>query len=176
MITKNLNVTCIGAGVIGSGWAARLLVNGINVTVFDKQPESYHRTNLSIKRAKKYLSQLTKAPLRKKGNLTFAKSLEDALKIPNYIIESLPENLQLKQHLYKEIEEISIDTIILSSTSGFKPTNLQKHMKNPTNLIVTHPFNPVYLMPLVEVFQVKQEIKILLMMCNIYWNTSAWYQ
>ena len=52
MITKNLNVTCIGAGVIGSGWAARLLVNGINVTVFDKQPESYHRTNSSIKRAK----------------------------------------------------------------------------------------------------------------------------
>ena len=41
---KNLSVTCIGAGVIGSGWAARLLVNGINVNVFDKHPESYHRT------------------------------------------------------------------------------------------------------------------------------------
>ena len=151
MTTKNLDVTCVGAGVIGSGWAARLLVNGINVTIFDKQMESYNRTNLSIERARKYFSQLTKAPLRAIGNLTFAKSLEDALKQPNYIIESLPEDLQTKQHLYKEIEEVSNNAIILSSTSGFKPTDLQKHMKNPKNLIVTHPFNPVYLMPLVEV-------------------------
>ena len=151
MTTKNLNVTCVGAGVIGSGWAARLLVNGINVTIFDKQMESYNRTNLSIERARKYFSQLTKSPLRAIGNLTFAKSLEDALKLPNYVIESLPEDLQIKQHLYKEIEEVSNDAIILSSTSGFKPTDLQKHMKNPKNLIVTHPFNPVYLMPLVEV-------------------------
>ena len=151
MTTKNLNVTCVGAGVIGSGWAARLLVNGINVTIFDKQMESYNRTNLSIERARKYFSQLTKAPLRAIGNLTFAKSLEDALKQPNYIIESLPEDLQVKQNIYKEIEEGSNNAIILSSTSGFKPTDLQKHMKNPKNLIVTHPFNPVYLMPLVEV-------------------------
>ena len=151
MTTKILNVSCIGAGVIGSGWAARLLVNGINVTVFDKQTESYNRTKLSVERAKKYFSQLTKAPLREIGNLTFAKSLDDALELPDYIIESLPENLQIKQHLYKEIEEVSKNSIILSSTSGFKPTDLQKHMKNPKNLIVTHPFNPVYLMPLVEV-------------------------
>ena len=58
MTTKNLNVTCIGAGVIGSGWAARLLVNGINVTVFDKQAKSYSRTNSSVERAKKYFSKL----------------------------------------------------------------------------------------------------------------------
>ena len=81
-------------------------------TVFDKQTESYIRTNSSVERAKKYFSQLTKAPLREMGNLTFAKSLEDALELPNYIIESLPENLKIKQHLYKEIEEISIDSII----------------------------------------------------------------
>ena len=151
MSKKTLNVSCVGAGVIGSGWAARLLVNGINVTVFDKQTESYSRTKSSVERAKKYFSQLTKAPLREIGNLNFAKSLDDALELPDYIIESLPENLQIKQHLYKEIEEVSKNSIILSSTSGFKPTDLQKHMKNPKNLIVTHPFNPVYLMPLVEV-------------------------
>ena len=148
---KNLSVTCIGAGVIGSGWAARLLVNGINVNVFDKRPESYNRTRLSVERAKKYFSQLTKAPLREMGSLTFEKSLEGALKTSTYIIESLPENLQLKHNLYKEIEQISNNSIILSSTSGFKPTDLQKYMKNPQNLLVTHPFNPVYLMPLVEV-------------------------
>ena len=140
---KNLSVTCIGAGVIGSGWAARLLVNGINVNVFDKRPESYNRTRLSVERAKKYFSQLTKAPLREMGSLTFEKSLEGALKTSPYIIESLPENLQLKHNIYKEIEQISNDYIILSSTSGFKPTDLQKHMKNPQNLLVTHPFNPV---------------------------------
>ena len=81
------------------------------------------------------------------GSLTFEKSLEGAVKTSTYIIESLPENLQLKHNLYKEIEQISNNSIILSSTSGFKPTDLQKHMKNPQNLLVTHPFNPVYLMP-----------------------------
>ena len=96
MNTENLHVGCIGAGVIGSGWVARLLVNGINVTVFDRQKESYDRTQLSVERAKKYYSQLTKAPLRQIGNISFANSLEDALKWPNYIIESLPEDLQLK--------------------------------------------------------------------------------
>ena len=151
MNTENLHVGCIGAGVIGAGWVARLLVNGINVTVFDRQKESYDRTQLSVERAKKYYSQLTKAPLRQIGNISFANSLEDALKGPNYIIESLPEDLQIKIDIYKEIEEISNDVIILSSTSGFKPSDLQKDMKNPKNLLVTHPFNPVYLMPLVEV-------------------------
>ena len=84
---KNLSVTCIGAGVIGSGWAARLLVNGINVNVFDKRPESYNRTRLSVERAKKYFSQLTKAPLREMGSLTFDKSLEDAVKGTSLKIE-----------------------------------------------------------------------------------------
>ena len=56
----------------------------------------------------------------------------------------------IRDSLYKEIEQISNNSIILSSTSGFKPTDLQKHMKNPQSLLVTHPFNPVYLMPLVE--------------------------
>ena len=116
---KNLSVTCIGAGVIGSGWAARLLVNGINVNVFDKSPESYNRTRLSVERAKKYFSQLTKAPLREMGSLTFDKSLEDALKTSTYIIESLPENLQLKHDLYKEIEELSGHSVGLHITGGF---------------------------------------------------------
>ena len=124
MTTKILNVSCIGAGVIGSGWAARLLVNGINVTVFDKRSESYHRTRLSIERAKKYFSQLTKAPLREMGSLTFEKSLEGAVKTSTYIIESLPENLQLKHKLYKEIEHISNNSIILSSTSAVSYTHL----------------------------------------------------
>ena len=53
MSKKTLNVSCVGAGVIGSGWAARLLVNGVNVTVLDKQTESYSRTKSSVERAKK---------------------------------------------------------------------------------------------------------------------------
>ena len=49
---KNLSVTCIGAGVIGSGWAARLLVNGINVNVFDKRPESSIEHDCPLKELK----------------------------------------------------------------------------------------------------------------------------
>ena len=157
MTLKSLNVACIGAGVIGSGWVARLVLNGVNVTVFDKQKDSYKRTKEIIKRAAKSYSQLTEAPLRNHGKLTLTNSLEEAIVGSHYVIESLPENLNMKRDAYEEIQDISKDIPILSSTSGFKPSDLQHKIPSPQNLLVTHPFNPVYLMPLVEVVPGKEK-------------------
>ena len=157
MTLKSLNVACIGAGVIGSGWVARLVLNGVNVTVFDKQKDSYKRTKEIIKRAAKSYSQLTEAPLRNHGKLTLTNSLEEAIVGSHYVIESLPENLNIKRDSYEEIQDISKDIPILSSTSGFKPSDLQHKIPSPQNLLVTHPFNPVYLMPLVEVVPGKEK-------------------
>ena len=157
MILKSLNVACIGAGVIGSGWVARLVLNGVNVTVFDKQKSSYKRTKEIIERATKSYSKLTEAPLRNHGKLTLTNSLEEAIGNSHYVIESLPENLDIKRDAYKEIQDISKDIPILSSTSGFKPSDLQHKIPSPQNLLVTHPFNPVYLMPLVEVVPGKEK-------------------
>jgi len=157
MTLKSLKVACVGAGVIGSGWVARLLLNGVSVTVFDKNVDSYQRTKEIIERASKSYSRLTEAPLRKHGTVVFSNTLEDALIDVNYVIESLPENLEIKREAYTEIQKISENIPILSSTSGFKPSDLQKKIRNPENLLVTHPFNPVYLMPLVEVVPGKEK-------------------
>ena len=95
--------------------------------------------------------------MRNHGKLTLTNSLEEAIGNSHYVIESLPENLDIKRDAYKEIQAISKDIPILSSTSGFKPSDLQHKIPSPQNLLVTHPFNPVYLMPLVEVVPGKEK-------------------
>jgi carnitine 3-dehydrogenase len=67
------------------------------------------------------------------------------------IVEAVPERLDLKHKVYAQIEAANTGGIIASSTSGYKPTVLQEPLKHPSRLIVAHPFNPVYLLPLVEI-------------------------
>ena len=147
----------IGAGVIGSGWIARLLLNGVNVCVFDPSKEAPKNVNKVIQNAERAYKNLLKSKLPEKGNLTFAKTIADVSKSSELIIEAVPERLSAKQSVYDEIESNgSKDLIITSSTSGILPSDLQSEMKHPERLIVAHPFNPVYLLPLVELVGGKQ--------------------
>ena len=85
------------------------------------------------------------------GELTFYNSLELAVKGAIWIQESIPERLELKHDVYKEILKFADkNAIICSSTSGFKPSELNNTLKSPNRIMVAHPFNPVYLLPLVE--------------------------
>ena len=147
----------IGAGVIGSGWIARLLLNGVNVCVFDPSKEAPKNVDKVIQNAERAYKNLLKSKLPEKGNLTFAKTIADVSKSSELIIEAVPERLSAKQSVYDEIESNgSKDLIITSSTSGIVPSDLQSEMKHPERLIVAHPFNPVYLLPLVELVGGKQ--------------------
>ncbi|WP_435188798.1 carnitine 3-dehydrogenase [Pseudothioglobus sp. nBUS_23] len=147
----------IGAGVIGSGWIARLLLNGVNVCVFDPSKEAPKNVDKVIQNAERAYKNLLKSKLPEKGNLTFAKTITDVSKSSELIIEAVPERLSAKQSVYDEIESNgSKDLIITSSTSGILPSDLQSEMKHPERLIVAHPFNPVYLLPLVELVGGKQ--------------------
>jgi len=147
----------IGAGVIGSGWIARLLLNGVNVCVFDPSKEAPKNVDKVIQNAERAYKNLLKSKLPEKGNLTFAKTIADVSKSSELIIEAVPERLSAKQSVYDEIESNgSKDLIITSSTSGILPSDLQSEMKHPERLIVAHPFNPVYLLPLVELVGGKQ--------------------
>jgi len=147
----------IGAGVIGSGWIARLLLNGVNVCVFDPSKEAPKNVGKVIQNAERAYKNLLKSKLPEKGNLTFAKTIADVSKSSELIIEAVPERLSAKQSVYDEIESNgSKDLIITSSTSGILPSDLQSEMKHPERLIVAHPFNPVYLLPLVELVGGKQ--------------------
>ena len=141
----------IGAGVIGNGWIARLLLNGVDVNVFDPYPEAVENANKVIKNAERAYADLLSVALPQQGQLNFKNSIAEASFVADIVIEAVPERLDMKQSVYKEIEaSASNETIIASSTSGILPTELQAGLAHPERLLVAHPFNPVYLLPLAE--------------------------
>ncbi|MDA9872274.1 carnitine 3-dehydrogenase [Candidatus Thioglobus sp.] len=142
----------IGAGVIGSGWIARLLLNGIDVFVYDPSKEAPKYVNKVIDNAERAYKKLLTSNLPKKGRLLFSGSISEVAKSCELIIEAVPERLSIKQSAYEEIESSADKNLVVaSSTSGILPSDLQAKMKHPERLLVAHPFNPVYLLPLVEI-------------------------
>ena len=145
-------VALIGGGVIGGGWAARFLLNGIDVNVFDPSDSAERSLNQMLSNARRAYSKLTMAPLLKPGKLVFLDSLEKVVQDVEFVQESAPEQLELKRSIINQIEQFVPETaLICSSTSGLKPSSLQVEMKHPERFMVGHPFNPVYLLPLVEI-------------------------
>ncbi|MBU2677847.1 MAG: carnitine 3-dehydrogenase, partial [Gammaproteobacteria bacterium] len=142
----------IGSGVIGGGWAARFLLNGWDVAVFDPHPDVRQRIGEVLDNARMSLPSLADVAMPREGTLSFAASLQEAVDGADWIQESVPEELAVKHQVVADIEaHAGDDAIIASSTSGFKPSELQQGARDPGKIIVAHPFNPVYLLPLVEV-------------------------
>jgi len=142
----------VGGGVIGGGWAARLVQNGVDVTIYDPDPEAERRIAEVLALAERAFAKLTNAPPGPRGALRFVGSVADAVGEAELIQESAPERLDLKQRLLVEIgRHAPADALIGSSTSGLLPSDLQRDMARPERLVVAHPFNPVYLLPLVEI-------------------------
>lgn len=145
-------VGIIGGGVIGAGWAARFVLNGIDVAIFDPDPEVERKTAAVLDNARRALTRLFGQALPAEGKVRFAASIADAVHDADFIQESLPEREDLKVRLLAEIDAAMPDhAVIGSSTSGLLPTKLQAGMGRPDRLVVGHPFNPVYLLPLVEI-------------------------
>lgn len=145
-------VACIGGGVIGAGWVARLLENGIDVNVFDPGPDAEQKMQAVLDNADRAYAKLTMAQRPHKGAIKFADSIQVAVENAQWIVESVPERLDIKHSVYAEVEQYAAnDAIIASSTSGIMPSDLQRNLTHPGRLIVAHPFNPVYLLPVVEI-------------------------
>jgi carnitine 3-dehydrogenase len=141
----------LGTGVIGGGWAARALHFGIDVIAADVKPEMEAWIRGAVENAEPALARLTFAPLPPKGKLSFTTDPREMAKASDYIQENIPEQLALKQRMLAEVSRHAApDVIIASSTSGLMPTDLQRDMVAPERFLVAHPFNPVYLLPLVE--------------------------
>ncbi len=141
----------LGTGVIGGGWAARALHFGIDVIAADVKPEMEEWIRGAVANAEPALSRLTSAPLPPKGKLSFTTDLREMAQRADFIQENIPEQLPLKQRMLAEVSRhAAADVIIASSTSGLTPTDLQRDMVAPERFCVAHPFNPVYLLPLVE--------------------------
>ncbi|NNL17929.1 MAG: carnitine 3-dehydrogenase, partial [Boseongicola sp.] len=141
----------IGGGVIGGGWAARFLLNGWDVVVFDPDPEAERKIGEVLAQARWALPMLYDRALPSEGQLTFVNTLDEAVTGADYIQESVPERLDLKHSVYAGIEAANATAPIGSSTSGFKPSELREGLATGGRLFVAHPFNPVYLLPLIEV-------------------------
>ena len=142
----------IGGGVIGGGWAARFLLNGWNVQVFDPDPEAERKLSEVLANARRALPSLYDRSLPAEGKLTFHPEIVDAVSGATWIQESVPERLDLKHKVYAQLQiHCSPEAVIGSSTSGFKPSELQEGATRPEQIMVAHPFNPVYLLPLIEV-------------------------
>lgn len=142
----------IGGGVIGGGWAARFLLNGWNVRVFDPDPEAGRKIGAVLDNARRSLPGLGNVALPAEGQLSWHATIAEAVEGADWVQESVPERLELKQKVYGELQQhVGQDAVIGSSTSGYKPSQLQDGFANAPQIVVAHPFNPVYLMPLVEV-------------------------
>ncbi len=146
------NVALIGAGVIGAGWAARLVLNGIDVVLHDPDPEAERKVGEVLANAERAWRQLMPAPPARRGTVTFGRDLEETVADADFIQENAPEREDLKRALLARASSTCRpDVVIASSTSGLLPSRLQADVTGPERLVVGHPFNPVYLLPLVEI-------------------------
>jgi len=146
------NVTCLGAGPIGAGWAAHFLAQGFAVTSYIHAADEEASLRALIDDAWICLSELGLADGASRNNFSCSTNLGAAVQGAQFVQESAPESLPLKQSLYKRLGElVAEDVVICSSTSGFRMTDIQARCASAERTVVGHPFNPPYLLPLVEV-------------------------
>lgn len=153
----NRTAAIIGGGVIGGGWAARFLLAGWDVRVFDPDPEAKRKIGEVLANARRSLPGLSDVALPPEGAMSFHDTMSGAVAGAAWIQESVPERLELKQKVYQTLQQhCDAGAVIGSSTSGFKPSELQGGTTRPGQIVVAHPFNPVYLLPVVELVTTEQ--------------------
>jgi len=143
----------IGCGVIGAGWTARLRLRGVDVRAYDPAPVASQVLDEVHANALRAWTLLDLEPADESiGSLTVCASIAEACDGAQFVVESVPERLDLKHATLTEIDRATDPSaLIASSTSGFMPSVLAEPLTHPERLVVGHPFNPVYLLPLVEV-------------------------
>jgi carnitine 3-dehydrogenase len=138
--------------VIGAGWAAHFLRQGMDVLAYDPAPGAEARLRTMIAGAWPTLERLGLAEGADPARLSFAPDLASAVSHADFVQENAPENGPLKIQTLAQIDAAAPpEVVIASSTSGFAMTMLQQECLHPERCVVGHPFNPPYLIPLVEV-------------------------
>ncbi|HEX9914983.1 MAG TPA: 3-hydroxyacyl-CoA dehydrogenase NAD-binding domain-containing protein [Candidatus Bathyarchaeia archaeon] len=154
MIEGVRRVALVGSGLIGQGWAALFALHGYGVVMQDLSEEKVEEAK---GRAVHHIGTLVDAGLGKNARaaakrLETTTSLGEALEGADYVQESVFESLKVKCPLYAEMDELAPKGVVFaSSTSGLLMTDIAKDMRrHPERAIVAHPWNPVHLVPLVE--------------------------
>ena len=151
-MSKIQRVAVIGTGVIGAGWIIRCLAHNKIVYAFDKDLELKKNLLSEIKRTWPFVKKLFKKNKLNLKNFYYFTSLEKTLKDAEFIQECATENYALKTKLMSTVGNYAKpNAIISSSSSGLLPTRIYSKCKNPKRSLIGHPFNPVYLLPAVEI-------------------------
>jgi len=164
-------IAVIGTGVIGTGWIIRFLFNKKKVKVFDPSKKQKKFLLNEIKRTSKTLERFYAKKINLEKQLFFCNSVQEAVKNAGLIQENAPENEKLKTKVIKDISLSSPKSaIIASSSSGLLPSKIQAQAKNPERVLIAHPFNPVYLLPLVELVPGKKTTKANILKANRFYS------
>jgi carnitine 3-dehydrogenase len=142
----------VGGGVIGSGWAARALAHGLDVVAYDPAPDGEAALHAAVDNAWPALERMGLGPGADRGRLRFVATVAELAAAADFIQENAPEREDLKRRLLAEIDaNCGPDVVIASSSSGLLPSRIQADCRHPDRVVIGHPFNPVYLLPLVEI-------------------------
>jgi ketoreductase RED1 len=148
-------VTVVGAGVIGVSWTALFLARGLRVTVSDPFPDVETRVRSALREIAPTLAQLglpTEALEGPSSALTFEADTATAVRSADVVQENGPERLDVKQQLWRTVEDAApANALFVSSSSSLPAWEMAKEMDRPQRLMVGHPFNPPHLVPLIEV-------------------------
>jgi ketoreductase RED1 len=144
-------VAVVGAGLIGSSWAALFLAHGLQVNVFDPRPDVETLVHKTLEQATPALQGLGLSTGNLARNLSFHSELESAIEGAALVQESGLETLDFKQELFARMScHTGPQTLLVSSSSTFRATDIARDMADPGRMLIGHPFNPPYLIPLVE--------------------------
>lgn len=145
-------ITSLGAGPIGAGWTAHFLARGYETTAYLHSMDEKPAFTQILETAWISLEQLGLASGASLDRLVVTDDLETAVANAEFVQESGPENLPIKQDLYEKLGRMTPpETVIASSTSGLPMTDIQEKCSTPDRTVIGHPFNPPYLLPLVEI-------------------------
>ena len=144
-------VAVMGTGTMGPGMGAVLARGGMEVALFDVSAEALERAKAAYDLAWGVLDRL-ETPTVDGGSVRYATDLSDALDGVEFVMEAVPEKLELKQQVFGEYEQhVGPDVILASNTSGIPVTKIAANLEHPERAIGMHWSNPPHLIPMIEI-------------------------
>jgi 3-hydroxyacyl-CoA dehydrogenase len=146
----------IGTGTMGPGMGAVLARAGIDTALYDVSPEALERAKAGAELAAGVLERL-EAAKEGGGGLRFESDLGAALEGANFVLEAVPEKLELKQELFPQLEAgVGPEAVLASNTSGIPITKIASVCARPERVVGMHWSNPPHLIPMIEVIPGEQ--------------------
>ncbi len=153
------NIAIIGAGLMGHGLAQVFASKNYNVYIYARRKEALPE---AIEKVRANLTMMVKGGIKLEppekiiSRIKTSTSMEEATADAHFVIESIAENMELKQNFFKDLDRMcSPDTILTSNTSVMSITEIASKSIRKDRIVGTHFWNPPYIIPLVEVVKTK---------------------